>query len=67
MDSFNEEQIRFCEDETAEVNFTAPEDNWLFELILGFGNQVEVIEPPRLRLLMKQKAMDIWNLYKNDN
>ncbi len=67
VDSFNEEQIRFCEDETAEVIFTAPEDNWLFELILGFGSQVEVIEPPCLRLLMKQKAMDIWNLYKNDN
>ena len=66
VDSFNEEQIQFYEDGTAEVNFTAPEDLWLFELILGFGSQVEVIEPPHLRVLIRQKAVEISNIYKND-
>jgi predicted DNA-binding transcriptional regulator YafY len=66
VDSFNEEQIQFYEDGTTKVNFTAPEDNWLFELILGFGSQVEVVEPPQLRLLIRQKAIEISNIYKND-
>jgi predicted DNA-binding transcriptional regulator YafY len=66
VDSFNEEQIQFYEDGTTRVNFTAPEDNWLFELILGFGSQVEVVKPPQLRLLIRQKAFEISNIYKND-
>jgi predicted DNA-binding transcriptional regulator YafY len=66
VDSFNEEQIQFYEDGTTKVNFTAPEDNWLFELILGFGSQVEVVEPLQLRLLIRQKAIEISNIYKND-
>jgi predicted DNA-binding transcriptional regulator YafY len=66
VDSFNEEQIQFNEDGTTKVNFTAPEDNWLFELILGFGSQVEVVEPLQLRLLIRQKAIEISNIYKND-
>lgn len=66
VDSFNEEQIQICEDGSAEVNFTAPEDLWLFELILGFGSQVEVVKPPHLRALIKQKAIEISDIYKND-
>lgn len=66
VDSFNEDQIQFLEDGTIEVHFTAPEDNWLIELILGFGNQVEVIEPPKLRSIIWLKAVEICNLYKND-
>ncbi len=66
VDSFNEEQIQFFEDGTTEVRFIMAEDIWLFELILGFGSLVEVIEPPYLRKLIKQKAMEISNLYKDD-
>ncbi len=63
-DSFNEEQIQFFEDGTGEVHFTAPEDDWLFSLILGFGCQVEVVEPPYLRALVRKKADEISNIYK---
>jgi predicted DNA-binding transcriptional regulator YafY len=66
VDSFNEDQIQYLEDSTIEVHFMAPEDNWLFELILGFGSQVEVIEPPELRSLIWLRAIEICNLYKND-
>lgn len=66
VDCFNEEQIMFNEDKTITVKFTMPEDIWLFELILGFGSQVEVIEPLNLRRLIRQKAIEINNIYKND-
>ena len=64
VDSFNEEQIQLMQDGTIMVNFTAPDDNWLLELILGFGSNVEVIEPPQLRYLVRQKAIEICNIYK---
>jgi predicted DNA-binding transcriptional regulator YafY len=66
FDSFNEDEIQLLEDGTIEVHFTYPEDNGLFELILGFGSQVEVIEPPELRSQILQRAVEICNLYKND-
>lgn len=66
VDSFNEEQIQFNDDGTTIVNFKFPEDDWLFELILGFGSYVEVIEPAYLRNLIRKKANEIFNIYKND-
>lgn len=66
VDCFNEEQIRFNDDGTTTVSFIFPEDDWLFELILGFGSQVEVLEPPRLRELIRQKAVEMVNIYNTD-
>jgi predicted DNA-binding transcriptional regulator YafY len=66
VDSFNEEQIQFFEDGTTEVRFVMAEDIWLYELILGFGSLVEVIEPPCLRKLIKEKAQEISSIYKDD-
>ncbi len=66
VDSFNEEQIQFFEDGTTEVRFAMPEDIWLFELLLGFGSQVEVIEPLCLRKRIRQTAVEINNIYKED-
>ncbi len=66
IDCFNEEEIQFNDDGTTNVNFMFPEDNWLLELILGFGSQVEVMEPPHLRRLIKQKAVEMLNIYEKD-
>ncbi|HYE11712.1 MAG TPA: YafY family protein [Patescibacteria group bacterium] len=66
VDYFNEEQIQFNEDGTTTVKLTFPEDDWLFELILGFGSQVEVLEPPRLRSLIRQKAIEMADIYSID-
>ncbi len=66
FDSFNEDEILLFEDGTMEVHFTYPQDNGLFELILGFGSQVEVIEPLGLRSQIYQRAVEICNIYKND-
>jgi len=66
VDSFSEEQIQFNDDGTTIVRFEFPEDDWLFELILGFESYVEVIEPAYLRNLIRKKANEIANIYKND-
>ena len=59
-------RYNFLEDGTTEVKFRMAEDLWLYELILGFGSLVEVVEPPYLRKLIRQKAMEISDIYKND-
>jgi len=66
VDSFNEEQIHFNDDGTTIVNFKFPEDDWLFELILGFGSYVEVMEPACLRDMIRKKAYEIINIYENN-
>lgn len=66
VDYFNEEQIQFDADGTTTVSFALPEDDWLFELVLGFGSQVEVLEPPHLRNLIKQKAAEMVSIYTMD-
>lgn len=42
-----------------------PEDNWVYRFILGFGEDVEVLSPPRLRNLIRDKALAIANRYKS--
>ncbi len=36
-----------------------------FSLLLGFGNEVEVLEPEELRMRLKEKSEEIFRLYKN--
>lgn len=36
-----------------------------FSLLLGFGNEVEVLEPEELRIRLKEKAEEVFRLYKN--
>lgn len=45
-----------------QVNEVPFERMW-FSLLLGFGNQVEVIEPIELRAMLKQKAEEILSIY----
>lgn len=40
-----------------------PFERMWFSIILGFGNQVEVIEPPELITMLKQKAEEIMSIY----
>jgi len=40
-----------------------PEDDWLYGFILSFGPQVEVLEPERLRILIRDRAERIAGLY----
>lgn len=63
VDCFHYDQIQFNVDGTCIVSFTFPEDEWLMELILGFGSSVEVLEPVHLRQVIKEKALEIAKIY----
>mgnify|MGYP001036218334 CR=1 FL=1 len=41
-----------------------PFERMWFSLLLGFGNQVEVLEPNELKQMLQEKAKDISSLYK---
>lgn len=45
-----------------EVDF--PEDEWVYSTLLSYGEAVEVLSPPHLRLLIKEKLKKAYNLYK---
>ena len=48
----------------ARVSF--PEDEWVYAHILNFGDRVEVLEPPHIREIIREKAEKIQKIYKPD-
>lgn len=63
-DEFNESQIGKNEDGSFLVNFTYPEDDWVYGYILSFGNYAEVLEPDRIREIIKNRLQDTLSMYK---
>ena len=63
QDYFAEEEIEFKEDGSIIVEVDYPEDEWLPNFLLGFGDNVEVINPERYRKLLKEKANSIIKQY----
>lgn len=63
---FEDEHIEHLEDGAMIVTFDVPEDDWIYSMILGFGDCVEVIEPKRMRSAIREKTEKILSLYKHD-
>lgn len=64
-DYFDEDQMVICEDENIMVTVDYPEDEWVYSTILGFGSEVEVIEPEHIRKIIKERAEKIFNIYQS--
>ncbi len=48
-------------------SFAVPENERMwFSLLLGFGSEVEVLEPKELRVRLKEKSEEIFRLYHNE-
>lgn len=45
------------------IEKNVPMERMWFSLLLGFGNQVEVLEPDELKMMLKQKAEEILSIY----
>lgn len=45
------------------INASLPENNWLYGFILSFGNQVEVINPPHIRTILREISENIYKKY----
>ena len=45
------------------VQARMPEDSWVYGYILSFGPLVEVVDPPRVRRIIRDSAENIRSLY----
>ena len=63
FDSFRREDIRREQDGSLSVSVWYPEDAWVYGGLLSFGGGVEVLSPPHIRRILKEKARDVLRLY----
>ena len=66
IEYFGEEKAVIQEDGNIIVKFTYPEDDYIYSIILGFEEHVELLEPAYMRDKLKEKAEKILSRYKYD-
>lgn len=64
QDYFDNNDIKFLEDGNVIVNTEVIEDDWVYSMILSYGESVEVLKPQRIRNIIKEKCKKISNIYK---
>jgi predicted DNA-binding transcriptional regulator YafY len=45
------------------VDYSCPEDEWLYGYILSFGSSAEVLEPPHIREIIKNHMIEVLKKY----
>lgn len=60
---FGMEELQTGEDGFLTVAQTYPEDEWVYGFLLSFGDLVEILEPERLRVLIRDRAERICRMY----
>ncbi len=63
-DDYDQERITRNADGTYEVTVTFPEDEWVYGYIMSFGNRVEVLEPPHIRDIVRERMQKALKLYQ---
>lgn len=48
------------------VTLALPEDEWIYSMIFSFGEYAEVLQPVRIRDLVKEKTRKMLEVYDND-
>ena len=62
-DEFDEELMEKQEDGSFVVTVTWSEDDWVYGTILSYGEYIEVLEPERIRKIIKEKSQKTANKY----
>ncbi len=62
-DDFHEDMVRREPDGRFSLTASLVDDDWIYSLILSYGNQVEVLEPEYLRSRVKERLMETLSLY----
>ncbi len=55
-DCFDKDEIKFQEDGSIIVDTYLLEDDWIYSMILSYGEYVEVLEPNHIREIIKDKC-----------
>jgi predicted DNA-binding transcriptional regulator YafY len=62
-DYFDEEMIEILPSGELLVTVDYPEDEWVYSLILGYGEYVQVLEPDHIRDIIRKKSQKIFDMY----
>jgi predicted DNA-binding transcriptional regulator YafY len=63
-DDYDEQRITRNPDGTYDVTVTFPEDEWVYGYIMSFGDYVEVLEPPHIRDIIRERMKQALNYYQ---
>lgn len=63
-DYFEMEDLVYGNDGFIYVTISYPEDEWVYGMLLSFGDQVEVMEPQHIREILKTKAEKMIQQYQ---
>jgi predicted DNA-binding transcriptional regulator YafY len=66
IEYFGDESVIEKHENFLTVKFNMPEDEWIYSMILSFGEFVEVLEPKYMRNILKEKSKKMFELYKHD-
>lgn len=55
LDAYGPHRITEREDGTMEVECSYPEDEWVYGTLLSYGNDVEVLSPPHIREILRER------------
>ncbi|MBD3315784.1 MAG: WYL domain-containing protein [Chitinivibrionales bacterium] len=61
---FGEEPV-YASDGTCTTTISIPVDEWVYSMILSYGEHVEVLSPPHVRCRVRQKAKFLLQKYSN--
>jgi predicted DNA-binding transcriptional regulator YafY len=54
-DDYDQDRITRNADGTYDVTMTFPEDEWVYGYIMSFGDRVEVLDPPHIRHIVRER------------
>jgi predicted DNA-binding transcriptional regulator YafY len=63
-DDYDESRITRNTDGTYNVSLTLPEDEWVYGYIQSFGSYVEVLEPPHIRKIIRERLQKALKYYE---
>jgi predicted DNA-binding transcriptional regulator YafY len=63
-DDYDQERITRNADGTYDVTVTFPEDEWVYGYIMSFGDRVEVLEPPHIRDIVRERMQKALKYYR---
>ncbi|GKU27372.1 helix-turn-helix transcriptional regulator [Clostridium folliculivorans] len=63
-DYFEMEEMSLQEDGYILVEVSYPEDEWVYSMILSFGDKVEILEPSHVKEIIIERVKNILNKYK---